>query len=133
EVAESAYDVAKEKDRTLQLLEEMEFLAINMKDLLKDGFVEGRYIMSKPTSLDKGKGKNSTRDVPGGRPPNDPDMNLEVHRARQPLAAHHSGISSSEEEIRILKKQNNDLKKRWMIEKVAAEAQRATNQLASLV
>ncbi|GKD58043.1 hypothetical protein Tco_1295552 [Tanacetum coccineum] len=55
------------------------------------------YIMSKPTSLDKGKGKNSTRDVPGGRPPNDPDMNLEVHRARQPLAAHHSGISSSEE------------------------------------
>ncbi|GKB77240.1 retrovirus-related pol polyprotein from transposon TNT 1-94, partial [Tanacetum coccineum] len=36
EVAESAYEVAKEKDRTVMLLEEMKFLAISTKDLSED-------------------------------------------------------------------------------------------------
>ncbi|GJV58945.1 hypothetical protein Tco_1465045 [Tanacetum coccineum] len=34
--AESAYEVAKEKDRTVMRLEEMKFLAISTKDLLED-------------------------------------------------------------------------------------------------
>ncbi|GJW93954.1 hypothetical protein Tco_0173626 [Tanacetum coccineum] len=36
EAAKSAYEVAKEKDCTLQRLEEMKFLAISTKDLSED-------------------------------------------------------------------------------------------------
>nr|GEX28780.1 reverse transcriptase domain-containing protein [Tanacetum cinerariifolium] len=46
EAAQSAYEVSKEKDRTIMRLEEMHFLAISMKDLSEDNayWINGTYM-----------------------------------------------------------------------------------------